>query len=969
MRLKKLEIRNIASIEDAVIDFEAKPLCGSNVILITGETGAGKSTILDAICLALYATTPRMNNSEMDGAWQENDTDRLDITDTMQLMRKNTTEAYARLSFLGSDGNAYEAEWSVERKRKNLSRTWSLKNLSHPDASPLVGNGKGGGKDKEIVAAIQAAVGLTFDQFCRTTMLAQGEFTRFLKSGKKEKAAILEKITNTEQYAEIGAKVFELTHHKYEEAMKAVDPAKKEQPLPQDQRTALEDDIQALGKKLESSSTTLAAAQKKETWLSTEKSLLKNLTDAQQSVSQAKKSLEDPELKIVQQEVTDWDRTEDARKHLEAIREAERTITKAKETIRQLQPKYVILLNGQAFLRQEIEKTAEEIKKIDDEIEAEEGQPTPLEDLNQQRDEALALLGNIRVAQSEVKACFDKTKAREETQKKLHELEIEIENTKKLLAELKPRVDIAKTQYEDLDKQYERLNLAVDTLAEKLRANLRIGKRCPICGQPIQSLDAVPHEQELKAIVEEAKKKRDEAKKAFDELNEQQNKYTIWLNQNVPAYNKELKAFNEDQSLQKARKDTLLSLEKCHIQQLDGQTFDTLEATRKKTEDQKASLEKKIERATKREKLQRDLDDLTKNQADVLDTALKQLLEKLPEWKDLASLKAEELPEILAKTQWLSNQVTSALTNKETAVESQQKSRKLLDSFLMEHPEMTEQRLGQLLEIKDQIGERRLLIQRIKEGYDHALGALKTIRKQMEDHQENKPELAEDETMESLQEAIKELQGQQRDLNEQLGSLKQKLTDDDARIAGLAELKKDYEQKKAVFERWNRLDRLIGDAKGERFRLIAQSYILANLVQTANVHMRTLTDRYTLHAVPGQDLIILVEDAYQGGVKRPASTISGGESFLVSLALALALSEIGQRLKVETLFIDEGFGTLSGEPLLNAINTLELLHESNNRQVCAISHREEVKARIPVQIQVNRNTQSSSSTIDIVPHV
>ena len=162
---------------------------------------------------------------------------------------------------------------------------------------------------------------------------------------------------------------------------------------------------------------------------------------------------------------------------------------------------------------------------------------------------------------------------------------------------------------------------------------------------------------------------------------------------------------------------------------------------------------------------------------------------------------------------------------------------------------------------------------------------------------------------------------------------------------------------------------MIGDATGDTFRLIAQSYILANLVKAANVHMRTLSDRYILHAVPGKELIILVEDAYQGGVKRPASTISGGESFLVSLALALALSEIGQSLKVETLFIDEGFGTLSGEPLLKAIDALESLHANNNRQVCAISHCEEVKDRIPVQIQVNQNPQSSSSTICIVPQI
>ena len=969
MKLRKLEIKNIASIENAVIDFEAKPLGDSNVILITGETGSGKSTILDAICLALYATTPRMNNSEMDGTWQENETDKLDITDTLQLMRKNTTEAYARLSFLGSDGNAYEAEWHVERKKKNLSRTWSLKNLSHPDASPLVGNGKGSGKDKEIVAAIQSAVGLTFDQFCRTTMLAQGEFTRFLKSGKKEKAAILEKITNTEQYAEIGAKVFDLTHHKYEEEMKAVDPAKQEQPLPKEQRTSLEETIQNIINQILELKKQHDATLKKERWLTTETSLRENQAERQSEVDYVQKAMEDHDYKMLQQDVTDWDHTEDARKYIEAIEEAGRTITRAEQTIEALQPQFITILNGQAYLLQEIDQTAKAIKLIDDEIEAEGGQTESLEELNWQRDEVLTLIGNIRVAQSEVKAYFDKIAAREETQKKLHDLEKEIENKKQLLDELKPKVEEAKTQYESLDKQYERLNLAVDTLAEKLRASLRVGKKCPICGQTIPSLDAVPHEQELKAIVEEAKKKRDEAKRVFDELNEQLNKCTIWLNQNLPAYDKAIKAFNEDQSLQKAQNDALLSLWKCHVQQLDDQTIITLKATKETAEKKKELLDKKIERAKKREKLQRVFDDLTKNKAEMLDDDLEELRYLWLKWRSLAPEKAEELPDILTKVQALFNQVNAAWTNRNTAMESQRQNFDLLQRFLQEHPEITRGRLNQLLAIKDQMGKRRQYIQKIKEDYDKALGALKTINRQIEEHQKSKPEIAEGETQESLREMIKHLGKQNEMLNEQYGSLKQQLIDDDKRIAKQADFQKDYEEKKAVFERWNRLDKLIGDAKGERFRLIAQSYILANLVQAANVHMQTLTERYTLHAVPGQDLIILVEDAYQGGVKRPASTISGGESFLVSLALALALSEIGQSLKVETLFIDEGFGTLSGEPLLNAIMTLESLHESNNRQVCAISHREEVKARIPVQIQVNQNLQSSSSTIDIIPHL
>ena len=121
---------------------------------------------------------------------------------------------------------------------------------------------------------------------------------------------------------------------------------------------------------------------------------------------------------------------------------------------------------------------------------------------------------------------------------------------------------------------------------------------------------------------------------------------------------------------------------------------------------------------------------------------------------------------------------------------------------------------------------------------------------------------------------------------------------------------------RADHEKWNRLNMLIGDATGKKFRQIAQSYILSNLIASANSYMKTLTDRYTLKVTPGT-FVIMIEDAYQGYASRAASTISGGESFLVSLSLALALSDIGQKLAVDILFIDEGFGTLSGEPLQN----------------------------------------------------
>lgn len=158
---------------------------------------------------------------------------------------------------------------------------------------------------------------------------------------------------------------------------------------------------------------------------------------------------------------------------------------------------------------------------------------------------------------------------------------------------------------------------------------------------------------------------------------------------------------------------------------------------------------------------------------------------------------------------------------------------------------------------------------------------------------------------------------------------------------------------------------LVGDSTGKKFRQIAQSYVLSSLISSANSYLRTLTDRYTLKVVPGT-FVILMEDAYQGYATRAASTISGGESFLVSLSLALALSDIGQQLAVDILFIDEGFGTLSGEPLQNAVNTLKTLHRKAGRRVGIISHVEELREKIPVQIRVNQEGMSSVSRIEVV---
>ena len=163
-----------------------------------------------------------------------------------------------------------------------------------------------------------------------------------------------------------------------------------------------------------------------------------------------------------------------------------------------------------------------------------------------------------------------------------------------------------------------------------------------------------------------------------------------------------------------------------------------------------------------------------------------------------------------------------------------------------------------------------------------------------------------------------------------------------------------------IYRQWERLSFHFGDAKGTKFRNIAQSFVLKELLNGANTYLRRLTDRYELACQAGS-LTILLRDYYQGGSARPTSTLSGGESFLVSLSLALGLSSLNQhRLSTDMLFIDEGFGTLSEDYLNTVMDTLERLHQLGGKKVGIISHVEGLRERIKTQIQVNRIDNSRS---------
>lgn len=215
--------------------------------------------------------------------------------------------------------------------------------------------------------------------------------------------------------------------------------------------------------------------------------------------------------------------------------------------------------------------------------------------------------------------------------------------------------------------------------------------------------------------------------------------------------------------------------------------------------------------------------------------------------------------------------------------------------------------------------------------------------------------LASPATLDSLEEVTehaKALESQQHLLLQEIGALNQQWKDNEARKAAGESILQEIERQKLVYNRWAAVHDLIGAHDGSKFRKFAQGLTLQKLVQLANHHLENLYGRYVVSKRPGEDLELDIVDTYQADNVRSMMTLSGGESFLVSLSLALGLSDLaGRNANIRSLFIDEGFGTLDEQTLDLAISTLENL-QARGKTIGIISHVKELKERIATQIRV-----------------
>lgn len=223
MKLLKITLYNLASFEgEQVIDLESEPLKSADLFSIVGETGSGKSTILDAVCLALYGVAPRFYGADNFNYYnKEKRPDKnkvLEPDDPRNILRKGTKECRAEVSFLARDGYRYRACWSCSVSRVNYTRPNRRLYRLAPNKEGILcekeieltvtGAYKKGHKNvnNEVLDAI---IGLDYGQFTRTVMLAQNSFANFVKADDKDKAILLEKLTGTEIYTSIAHKIYD----------------------------------------------------------------------------------------------------------------------------------------------------------------------------------------------------------------------------------------------------------------------------------------------------------------------------------------------------------------------------------------------------------------------------------------------------------------------------------------------------------------------------------------------------------------------------------------------------------------------------------------------------------------------------------------------------------------------------------------------------------------------------------------
>ena len=932
MKILCIELKNLNSLYGAhKIDLEGE-LGDVPLFLIRGPTGAGKSTIMDAVALALFGVTPRL----IQGRGKDEEDPRL-------IMSRGEWQASARVEVrLGRVGaeQRYRATWQCHRSRKkpdgNLQearRILERWDLVESEWEQLISSTKR--KDFEPVFN-EALEGLNVQDFQRMILLAQGEFAAFLRADEAERGAILERLTSTERFRDIGQRA----NRRRQESFKRLEGITAE--LHGLELLSAEDEAQVAADLVEArteEAARLAEFKQVRRWSDwrREQAKLKNLAAEAEAklpeLEEKKAGLEGRQGELTGETGAAHDQMMGARaEHAEL----EPEITAA----RQVKDRLGLGLEELERANKEQVKAARSAHQKERAAQGlEETDLTPGEIQERRlvlRDEGEALQKAARLLEREAEL-LDKQRVSQEqscqAEEKLASAAEEITARDEALAGLQKQEATLEGQLKEAGW--------VRRLTEE-RSQLEVGAECPLCGSTEHPLlDSGGLEK-----VEERWHTLQQEKEALAQAVVRTNRERSALMEARGGATRDLdtsrKSLQDIATRLKELPGELAGhLELLGLQGRDGAALaarkDTYEATLSTLDKQSRAAAAYLELRVARDALVAADAELEKRKQTVAQTR-------------------EQGAKVLGGRD--PDQVDAALKGKIKAAELAWKA---LDKAL------TEGGLS-LARVKTALEETGAQLVKLRRELDLAWVRLKEDLATLYDAECDAAGDAEGGAdPDALRQAFPDvtlpqqlaaLEEQARALSARVGELRGKLEEQERRKAKSLALAAKVQDAEQEHQLWLRLHKLIGERFGEAFRRFAQTLNLAELVGKANAHLARLSERYTLVAARDREgeplLAFQVRDMYQAGEPRGLNTLSGGETFLVSLALALALADYGSaRLPVETLLLDEGFGTLDGETLQVAMSALRNLN-ARGTQVGIISHVEALREAIPACVEVQK---------------
>ena len=992
MEIKELHLRNIASIEDADIDFEKGLTDGvtgdpASVFLISGDTGAGKSVLLDGLAMALYKNTPRIagvaNSQKNEFTDAEGENIRVgSIEQYTRIGISEKNECYSEVVFIGNDGVEYRAKLTLGMMLGNTDKSTGKRPLKHRNPKWEVRVGGGDWTSDSVAKTIENAVGLTFEQFGRMAMLAQGQFAAFLTGDKKEREAILEQLTNTESFTKYGTAIKRLR-----------DKAKEERDVKQTEydteslHTLPEDTVKSLNeekKGLESEVKDLEGRIKKNDELLVLVNAVEEGRKKADKEKDAKTALENQvsseEYKADKALVEGWESTVTERQRLYDLSVARDKFENAKQSEAKNKSKF-------AALCADLLKRQEDIKAMGDPAKAIEEKQAEIDSLTSSREqlkpteinEKLTALsdkkGKLNTLSSRIES-YEKSEAElAALTKELEDYEKTIKDSEDDLSKVKNEYDVSKARLEEARQCFYRMNVSMEETLKDLRKNLsdEHAEICPLCGQNVESF---PRDEFFAGMLEPLKDEKIQAEVQFTEaekhLKEVQTKYDSLCGARdgkLKEKRKKEESVQDEWSIitKKAREmgmsgDAPL---KDQIKHLSGQYSEDesrLKGLQAKAED----LQKKINAAQKEkkpldEKLQKYLAE--SQLLEHLEGMRRKILEEHADWATEVDANVFLCKDIFSEWNDLVKDVSSNASVMKVSSETINSCKEVLSAYY-EKSGKTEADLLAIDRRKKDVQPARDRVKEVNENLKSRTDALADAEKRIQEALEKLGVTEEKDipVKEDLLKEKKELGENKDELTGKIGAIDNALAQNNANVSRLDAVKVELDKANEKFGKWDLLNGYFG---GTRFRTLVQTYILRPLLKNANIYLEKITDQYRLTcSEDNEQLSILVHDRYNKDQIRSVTVLSGGERFMISLALSLALSSLNRPdMNVNILFIDEGFGTLDAKSLDSVMQTLEKLQEiagQSKRRVGIISHREELDERIPVQIRVKKKGEGRS---------